>query len=331
MADPLAPLLSSPGEAPVVIETTGLTRRFGRTTAVEQLNLTVRQGEILGFVGPDGAGKTTTLRLLAAVLNPTRGHARVLGHDTVRGARQIKRHIGYVSQRFSLYGDLTVLENILFYADLFAVARSARPARLERLLQVARLSEFRQRRAANLSGGMQRKLALACVLIHTPDLVFLDEPTTGVDPVSRREFWDILGELHTQGITLVISTPYMDEAELCTRVGLMAQGQLLICEAPESIKGRVSGELLALWPSDARRAHEVLAALPGLREVQMVGDQLRILADDAAVALPLIRAALVAQGIVVRDLHPARVRMEEAYISIVGQWAASHGAPTGKE
>jgi ABC-2 type transport system ATP-binding protein len=314
------------GDGPsLAIEARGLTRCFGAAVAVDHINVQVPHGEILGLVGPDGAGKTTTLRLLAALMNPTAGQARVLGYDTVRGAGQIKRRIGYVAQRFSLYGDLTVLENILFFADLFAVPRAERAPRAERLLSFARLGEFRHRRAALLSGGMQRKLALACVLIHTPELVLLDEPTTGVDPVSRREFWEILSELHLQGVTLALSTPYMDEAELCTRVGLMAEGRLIACDTPAQIKRMIHEELVALWPTDVRKAREALAGLPDLREVQMFGDQLRILVDDAEAAIPRIASILAIHGVGVRELRPTPARMEEAFVSLIGRWAA--GSP----
>ncbi|MFN2217598.1 MAG: ABC transporter ATP-binding protein, partial [Anaerolineae bacterium] len=196
-----------------VIETKDLTRAFKTVTAVDGLTLSVHRGEILGLVGPDGAGKTTIIRMLCAIMDPTAGSARVAGFDTVSESEQIKRRIGYMAQRFNLYGDLSVTENLDFFADVFQVRGRERRERKERLLQFAQLTEFRTRRAAHLSGGMQKKLALACTLIHQPEIIFLDEPTTGVDPVSRREFWDILTELHLQGITIFISTPYMDEAE----------------------------------------------------------------------------------------------------------------------
>ena len=301
----------------VVIETAGLTRRFGAKVAVDGLDLTVRQGEILGVVGPDGAGKTTTLRLLAAVMKPSAGRVRVFGHDTVRGASQVKRRIGYVAQRFSLYDDLTVVENVEFYADLFGVPRAERQRRMERLLTMARLGEFRRRRAGRLSGGMKRKLALACILVHTPDLILLDEPTTGVDPVSRREFWDILVELHLQGITLVITTPYMDEAELSTRVGLMIEGRMAVCDTPANIRAMMQGEIVSLWPTDVRQAQSALAGAPGLGQVQMFGDQLRIRVQDSDAAIPRIRAHMEAHGIGVRDLRRARPRLEEVFISLM--------------
>ena len=197
----------------LVIETHALTKSFKSTVAVNGLDLDVRRAEIFGLVGPDGAGKTTTIRLLSAIMDPTSGQAVVLGHDTRHEPEPIKARIGYMAQRFNLYGDLSVWENLQFFAQAYLVPEPVKTERMERLLAFARLGQFRQRRASHLSGGMQKKLALACTLIHTPELIFLDEPTTGVDPVSRREFWDILSELHLQGITLVVSTPYMDEAE----------------------------------------------------------------------------------------------------------------------
>jgi ABC-2 type transport system ATP-binding protein len=256
----------------LVIETENLTKRFKNVVAVDGLDLKIQQGEIFGLVGPDGSGKTTTIRLLAAIMDPTEGWAKVAGFDTVRQPEAIKQRIGYMAQRFNLYSDLSVWENLNFFADVFEVAGQERQERIQRLLNFARLNEFRDRRAAHLSGGMQKKLALACTLIHTPQIIYLDEPTTGVDPVSRREFWDILTELHLQGITLVISTPYMDEAERCSRVGLMYEGQLIVCDSPENVKSMMRGDLIALWPSDMRQAQVLLVSLDGVIEVQTYGD-----------------------------------------------------------
>jgi len=301
----------------LVIETENLTRAFKNVVAVDGLNLSVRRGEIFGLVGPDGAGKTTTIRLLVAIMDPTDGQARVFGYDTVRQPEPIKRRIGYMAQRFNLYGDLSVLENLNFFADVFEVRGKVRQERIERLLHFARLTEFRDRRAAHLSGGMQKKLALACTLIHTPEIIFLDEPTTGVDPVSRREFWDILTELHLQGVTLLVSTPYMDEAERCSRVGLMYQGQMVVCDTPERVKAMTEGELIALRPSDVRRAREVLAELEGILEMQTFGDQLRIFVKDADQVITQGRVVLAAQGIEMLDVRRTRPRMEEAFISLI--------------
>ena len=300
-----------------IILTENLTKRFGRTLAVAGLNLAVRREEIFGLVGPDGAGKTTTIRMLAAIMNPTKGWAKVAGYDTVRQAEEIKRIIGYMPQHFSLYGDLTVMENLNFFADIFDVRGEERQRRIERLLEFARLAEFKNRRAAQLSGGMQKKLALACTLIHRPQILLLDEPTTGVDPVSRREFWDIISELHLAGVTILISTPYMDEAERCSRVGLMFEGQLIVCDEPDNIKGLVTGELIELRPSDVWRAREIAAEMDGVQEVQTYGDLLHIFVDDAARRMPQVEAGLLAQGIAVEGIRQTRPRMEEAFISLI--------------
>ncbi|MCP5099488.1 MAG: ABC transporter ATP-binding protein [Chloroflexi bacterium] len=308
-----------------VIETDGLTRAFKGITAVSNLNLAIRQGEIFGLVGPDGAGKTTTIRLLAAILDPTDGRATVAGHDTVQSPEPIKRRIGYMAQRFNLYGDLSVSENLNFFADVFELVGSERHERIERLLKFARLTEFRDRRAAHLSGGMKKKLALACTLLHTPDIIFLDEPTTGVDPVSRREFWDILADLHLQGITLVVSTPYMDEAERCSRVGLMFQGRLVVCDTPEKIKAMTTGELIALWPSDLRKAYDALAKLDNVMEVQTYGDQLRIFVQDGTGMMAHIRTVLAVHEIEIKDMRVTNPRMEEAFISLIKQQMQAAG------
>jgi len=300
-----------------IIQTDNLTRKFKNAVAVNGLNLAIRRGEIFGLVGPDGAGKTTTIRLLVAIMDPTEGRATVAGFDTVKQAEEIKKRIGYMAQRFNLYGDLTVLENLNFFADVFGVRGDERQERIERLLAFARLTEFTKRRATHLSGGMQKKLALACTLIHKPEIIFLDEPTTGVDPVSRREFWDILTELHLEGVTLFVSTPYMDEAERCARVGLMFEGKIIVCDVPERIKGMIAGELLELRPTNLRAAEGVIARLPGVLEVQTYGDLLHIFVDDVALRQSQLEAALAAEKVEVVSLRQTRPRMEEAFISLI--------------
>ena len=302
---------------PCIIQTDNLTRKFKNAVAVNGLNLAIRRGEIFGLVGPDGAGKTTTIRLLVAIMDPTEGRATVAGFDTVKQAEEIKKRIGYMAQRFNLYGDLTVLENLNFFADVFGVRGDEREERIERLLAFARLTEFTKRRATHLSGGMQKKLALACTLVHKPEIIFLDEPTTGVDPVSRREFWDILTELHLEGVTLFVSTPYMDEAERCARVGLMFEGKIIVCDVPERIKGMVAGELLELRPTNLRAAEGVIARLPGVLEVQTYGDLLHIFVDDVALRQSQLEAALAAEKVEVVSLRQTRPRMEEAFISLI--------------
>jgi ABC-2 type transport system ATP-binding protein len=300
-----------------VIETENLTRRFKKVTAVGGVDLRVRRGEIYGLVGPDGAGKTTTIRMLCAIMDPTEGWAKVAGFDTVSEPEPIKKRIGYMAQRFSLYGDLSVEENLDFFADVFQVRGRERKERKERLLRFARLTQFRKRRGAHLSGGMQKKLALACTLIHEPEIILLDEPTTGVDPVSRREFWDILTELHLQGVTIFVSTPYMDEAERCSRVALMYEGQIIVCDTPGHIKGLVSGELLEVRTLDLRRAEGVVAAVDGVLEVQTYGDLLHIFVDSISERQDALLGALAAADIQVISWRQTRPRMEEAFISLV--------------
>ena len=302
-----------------IIETRALSRSFGPVRAVDSLDLAIQRGEIFGLVGPDGSGKTTTLRMLAAILDPTAGRATVAGFDTRKQAEGIKTHLGYMSQQFSLYGDLSVIENLNFFADIFGIRRRARTERIERLLDFARMRDMRSRRAAQLSGGMQKKLGLACTLIHQPEILLLDEPTTGVDPVSRREFWDILTELHIGGATIVVSTPYMDEAERCSRVGLMYRGRLIECDTPNAIRVMVDGELLAVRPADLSAAARLLGGMAGVLEVQTYGDLLHVFVDDAAQRAPELRAALTGAGLRFEGPWPAQPRMEEAFISLIGR------------
>ncbi len=219
-----------------IIETRDLTRRFGTLTAVDHLNLTVACGEIFGLVGPDGAGKTTTLRMLCGLMEPSEGSARVAGHDVSRESRAVKDRIGYMAQRFGLYQDLTVEENMVFYADLFGITGVQRRDLTAELLRMTRMEPFRERHAGRLSGGMKQKLALMCTLLHRPQILFLDEPTNGVDPVSRRDFWAILYQLLKDGITIFMTTAYLDEAERCNRVGLMHKGKLIRCSPPDQME-----------------------------------------------------------------------------------------------
>jgi ABC-2 type transport system ATP-binding protein len=227
-----------------IIETRDLTRRFGELTAVDRLNLSVSEGEIFGLVGPDGAGKTTTLRMLCGLIEPTAGSAMVAGHDAARESQAVKDQIGYMAQRFGLYADLTVEENMVFYADLFGIVGRERDALTAQLLRMTRMEPFGKRQAGRLSGGMKQKLALMCTLLHRPRILFLDEPTNGVDPVSRRDFWAILYQLLKDGITIFMTTAYLDEAERCNRVGLMHKGRLVDCAAPDDLRHRAGAERL---------------------------------------------------------------------------------------
>jgi ABC-2 type transport system ATP-binding protein len=243
-----------------IIETHNLTRRFGDLTAVDQLNLTVSEGEIFGLVGPDGAGKTTTLRLLCGLLDPTEGSARVAGYDVISQTQAVKDHIGYMAQRFGLYQDLSVQENMDFYADLFGILGAERIELEDHLLRMTRMEPFRTRQAGRLSGGMKQKLALICTLLHRPRILFLDEPTNGVDPVSRRDFWTNLYQLLKGGITILMTTAYLDEAERCNRVGLMHRGKLIRCGPPETVRAATgAASLEAAFIQTIREAEAAVA------------------------------------------------------------------------
>ncbi len=297
-----------------VIETSGLTRQFGPIRAVDGLNLAVGPGEMFALVGPDGAGKTTTIRMLCGILTPTSGGARILGRDLVNEAAAIKNDIGYLSQRFSLYGDLTVDENIEFFAEVHKV-RDYKKRRGE-LLEFTRLASFRTRLAERLSGGMRQKLALACTLIHTPRLLLLDEPTTGVDPVSRRDFWKILSSLLRTGITIFMSTPYLDEAERCSRVGLMNNGRLLAADTPQAVKRLMKGEVVEVICGEIRRAFDLLRGRPDAGEVQIFGDRLNLVVDNAERDFPAVAARLREAGIEVSDWRKIPPSLENVFISV---------------
>jgi len=304
-----------------------LTKRFATTTAVHDLSLEIHAGEIFGLIGPDGAGKTTTLRLIATALNSTLGRVMVDGIETTRDPEAVKKIIGYMPQRFALYPDLTVVENLNFFADLFGAPRATRAELIARLLGFARLDEFRTRLARHLSGGMQKKLALAAALMHTPRVLLLDEPTTGVDPVSRREFWDLVTEIHLQGTTIVISTPYLDEAERCTRVGLMHRGQLLACDDPRALRDALPAVVFEARSADALRARRVIESSDGVLTVSTHGDLLRILTDRAERAAAL-QAACQAQHIAISELRAVKPRLEDAFVLMLGQTADGRLPPT---
>ena len=300
-----------------IIETHDLVRDFKKTRAVDALDLSIPTGELFGLVGPDGAGKTTTLRLLAGLLDITSGSAIVAGFDLSDQVEAIKPHIGYMAQQFSLYSELTVRENLIFFAELYDVPRAELSIRKERLLTFAGLIEFKDRRAGLLSGGMQKKLALACTLIHQPEILLLDEPTTGVDPISRREFWDILNELHLAGTTILVSTPYMDEADRCSRVGLMYGGQMVVCDTPARIRADIEGEVIELQLEGWQAAQSMLDDLPGVLEIQTYGESLHLLVDSADRRMPEIQDALDSHGVRCKSIRRAPLRMEEAFISLI--------------
>ncbi len=307
-----------PAERQAAIEVNALVKRFPGVTAVDRLSFEVRAGEIFGLVGPDGAGKTTALRILAGVMPPDEGTARVAGIDVVRDPEGVKHHISYMPQRFGLYEDLTVDENIRFYADLFGVRRRDRDERAARLLQASGMSEFRGRLAGQLSGGMKQKLGLTCALIHTPRVILLDEPTTGVDPISRRDFWRILYSLLAEGVTILTSTAYLDEAERCHRVALMHNGRLLACDTPTQLKQRLAAEsVVAVVTTDARAARDLLATVEGVRGVLLAGDRVRLALDDGPRRIPQLRARLEAAQMPFDEISTVPPTLEDLFVAMV--------------
>lgn len=300
------------------VELDGLSRRFGDTLAVDQLTFGIAEGEIFALVGPDGAGKTTTLRMLTGILTPTSGRATVLDLDTVRDAEPIKEQIGYMSQRFGLYPDLRVEENLHFYADVYGVPRLGREEKIDRLLAFSNMQPFKKRLAGNLSGGMKQKLGLACALIHTPRVLFLDEPTNGVDPVSRRDFWRILYQLLKDGVTIVVSTAYLDEAERATRVGLMHQGRLLAADTPERLRGLINGTLLEVRTDRPRMAAAALRRALPKKAVSLFGERIHVVSRRPDETARQIADALSGQGIGLSSLAEAEPSLEDVFISVIG-------------
>lgn len=298
------------------IRVEALTRDFAGVRAVDSLSFSVEAGEIFGLVGPDGAGKTTVMRLLTGILTPTSGTAAVVGLDVVRQADALKEELGYMSQRFGLYPDLTVDENIDFYADIYGVPRRGRETRVGELLAFSNLTPFRRRLAGNLSGGMKQKLGLACALIHTPKVLFLDEPTNGVDPVSRRDFWRILYQLLRQGVTIFVSTAYLDEAERCGRIGLLHEGRMLAIGTPAEVKRLMRGSILELHPRQARAVAAELRSLTGIT-VGLFGDRVHVVTATPTETEAAVRARLAAA-----DLAPGEIRridptLEDVFVSVL--------------
>jgi len=302
------------------IELHSVSKKFGDLTAVDNLTLEVRKGEMFALVGPDGAGKTTTIRMLCGIIIPTEGELSVLGYDVKKQPDEVRKRIGYLSQKFSLYGDLTVDENIEFFAEIHGV-RDYKPRRDE-LLEFTRLMPFRSRLAEKLSGGMKQKLALACTLVHTPEVIFLDEPTTGVDPVSRRDFWKVLSNLLKSGITIVMTTPYLDEAERCTHVALMNEGKILVADTPPNVKKVMKGTIVEIVCSEIRASFKLLREYASVKEVQAFGDRLNIVVENAERDVPFVVAHLKEHGIVVVDTRTIPPSLENVFISLLSDNSA---------
>ena len=299
------------------IEVSGLSRAFGHLVAVDHLEFSVPRGEMFGIVGPDGAGKTTLMRILAGVLPPTGGDARVAGVSVAQHPEAVKPHIAYMAQRFGLYDDLTVAENIHFYADLYRVPKQARPARIERLYAFSNLGEFRDRLAGNLSGGMKQKLSLSCALVHQPPVLLLDEPTFGVDPISRRDLWLILHEMVADGMTVVVSTSYLDEAERCDRVALLHNGRIIALDTPRALQRSLPGTMLMVRTAEARRARNVLEEHAGAGRAALFGNSIHVMipaGGDTDVPARLLAEA----GIAVESIEVAAPSLEDVFISLTG-------------
>lgn len=306
----------------------GLTRRFRDVVAVDALSFEVAPGELFGLVGPDGAGKTTTLRMLAAILPPSAGDATVAGHSVVTEPDRVRPHIAYMAQRFGLYEDLTVRENLDFYADLYRVPKAERPRRRERLYTFSGLGEFEGRLAGNLSGGMKQKLSLSCALVHRPGILLLDEPTFGVDPISRRDLWMILHEMVEEGVTTVVSTAYLDEAERCDRVVFLHEGRMLALDRPAALQAALPRRVLDVRTVDARRARDLLRGHPGVERASLFGESVHAVVDPGTEP-DEIRGMLEARGLAEVEVRTVMASLEDVFIDRIPAGArgsaGSHG------
>jgi len=300
------------------VQVRALSKSFGPLHAVRGVEFSVEPGEIFGLVGPDGAGKTTTMRMLAGVMRPDAGAITVDGIDVTADPEAAKLRLSYMPQRFGLYDDLSIAENIFFYAELFGVPRKQRIARSQELMRAAGLTGFERRLAGQLSGGMKQKLGLICALIHTPRVLLLDEPTTGVDPVSRRDFWAILYNLRESGVAILMATAYMDEAERCSRLALFHEGEIRHCDTPARLKASMPGALLAISAPQPRAVRDALAGKPGVLGVLLMGDQVHVRVDDAARRIPELRALLSRQGMADAQIEPAEPGIEDVFVALLG-------------
>jgi ABC-2 type transport system ATP-binding protein len=319
--------MSEPSAQPTgewMVEAEGVVKRFGEVVALDRISLAVGRGEVFGLVGPDGAGKTTLMRTLCGLLTPDEGSVSVAGCHVVASPESAKPHLGYLAQRFGLWGDLTVEENLRFCADLYRVPRADFEERRPQLLQITRLTPFTDRLADHLSGGMKQKLGLICTLIHRPQVLLLDEPTTGVDPASRRDFWRLLYDLPRQGVTVLVSTPYMDEADRCDRVALLHEGRVLACATPDGLKAQTPGKLLAVVATPQRQAKGVLGGVAGVRSVTTFGDRLHVLVEDDT-APESIADALRRGGLEVGSVARIAAGLEDTFTTMLG-----HGEGTGE-
>ena len=304
-------------EQPPIASSHNLTCRFPELTAVKHLNLEISRGEIFGLVGPDGAGKTTTLRLFCGLIKPTEGNVRVVGYDVSQDPEKVREQIGYMAQRFGLYPDLSVQENMTFYADLYGLPQGQRHQLMGLLLKMTRMEPFRTRQAGKLSGGMKQKLALMCALLHQPEILFLDEPTTGLDPVSRRDFWEILYKLVKDGVTVFITTAYLDEAERCNRVGFMDQGTLIRCDSPEALQTELEEVCYQVKSSHPRTARQILSRASGVLSVEFAGAVLHLFLSPSSTTPQELERSLEEAGCGPAQLTPIKPSLEDVFIALV--------------
>ena len=309
-------MTADPGEKAVVVK--DLERRFGDFVAVNRISFEVGRGEIFGFLGPNGAGKSTTIRMLCGILAPSGGRGTVVGFDIRREPEKIKENIGYMSQKFSLYEDLTVEENIDFFSGIYRIAREKKSERKEWVIAMAGLEEHRGAKTAILSTGWKQRLALGCAILHEPPVIFLDEPTSGVDPISRRRFWDLIYELAARGVTVFVTTHYMDEAEYCDRIGLIYRGELIALGAPEHLKTeRMGEEVLEVLCSRAQEAMGAIEKAPGVKEAALFGRGLHVVVEEAGAAAGRIRGILQQNGHAVERIEKIRPSLEDVFVSLI--------------
>ncbi len=303
---------------PYAVTLHDLERRFGDFVAVDRVSLQVKKGEIFGFLGPNGAGKSTTIRMLCGLLAPSSGSGTVAGFDVVSQAEEIKKNIGYMSQKFSLYEDLTVEENIDFYGGIYRIPAQRKAERRRWVIAMAGLAEHRRSRTALLSGGWKQRLALGCAVLHEPSIVFLDEPTSGVDPLSRRSFWDLIYELSDRGVTVFVTTHYMEEAEYCDRLGLIYRGELIAVGTPEELKTQLMGEeVIEVHCERPQDAMEPLAAVPGIKEVSLFGKGLHLVTEQGAEVVAALERTLEEKGFAVEKVERARPSLEDVFVSLI--------------
>jgi ABC-2 type transport system ATP-binding protein len=306
-----------------------LVKRFGTFTAVDRVSFATHPGEVFGFLGPNGSGKSTTIRILCGLLRPTSGSAQVAGLDVVRFAEQIRRRIGYMSQKFSLYNDLKVIENLRFYGGLYNVVGGQLEERIEWALGMAGLKGREESITGTLSGGWKQRLALGCAVLHRPPIVFLDEPTSGVDPASRRRFWELIQELSGQGVTVFVTTHYMDEAEYCNRLALIFRGRLIALGTPNQLKlNSMNGDLLAVEAAPLGRALDVIKAAEGVKDAAVFGNALHVVVEGADETMGKMRAALDAGGVEVRRLARIRPSLEDAFVALTTREGNDNSEPS---